>query len=187
MRVDAPLTKVIRSTQRRWGYAALSEAMIRAMILQDTGHVPGVNTIPKALRRLELDGQLECRWVEANGRHPNGGQVDFGILRIRLAKNTQDRRAIAGRARHVDRSRGIDGHVVPMPRDFERAIAKMIPRQLAREGGAPSVESREDEAVRKLRTLERVAEMIDRWPLENPADPEKPPAPGQPGAEHAAE
>ena len=31
LRVDAPLTKVIRSTQRRWGYAALSEAMIRAI------------------------------------------------------------------------------------------------------------------------------------------------------------
>lgn len=184
LRVDRPLLKIVRSNQRHWGHAALSEAMIRAMVVQDTGHCPGVNTIPKALRRLELDGQLECRWVEANGRHPNGGQVNFGILRIRVAKNSADARAIAGRAKHVDRRRGVDGHTVPMPRDFERALDKLAARSVARDGGpSPAVETRQDEAARRLRQLERAAELIDRWSIENPSDPDRPPAPGRPGLE----
>src|SRR5271166_242797 len=76
--VDAPLLRVLASLQRQYGEAFASESGLRAMIWQDTGHMPGVDTIPTALERLERQGLLQQQWLKAGGIKPDGGVCSKG-------------------------------------------------------------------------------------------------------------
>ena len=107
MTVDAPLLKVVASLQRRYGEAFASEAGLRQMIGNDTGHMPGVGTLVDALERLQRRGILKQVWLEpANGRTgrpadvlPTGERVVFGTRLIFLAQSRGQKRAFRAHAR----------------------------------------------------------------------------------------
>lgn len=107
MTVEAALLRVLASLQRRYGEAWASEAGLRQMIAEDTGHMPGVDTIPCALERLERRGILKQVWLEPSNKRtgraadvlPNGQRVVFGTRLIFLAKSRGQRRAFRAHAR----------------------------------------------------------------------------------------
>ena len=119
--VDRPLLRLVGNLAKRDGYAIASEASLRAMIHEDTGHMPGVRTIPKALRRIEDDGRLEATWVHRGEIGHDGKQAQVGYLRIRLVFR-YERRAVAARAPKRDRR----SRLVPPPPDFARKLAELL-------------------------------------------------------------
>ena len=103
--VDRPLLRLLSRLQKMpGGHALVSEASLRAMIHQDTGHLPGVGTIPQALRRMEeRHGLVETRWIHKNSIRPDGRPAEVGCLRIRVGEDRADRCVIRKRARTVNR------------------------------------------------------------------------------------
>jgi hypothetical protein len=121
--VDRPLLRLVANLQRAHGYAWASEASLRAMVHQDSGHLPGVSTIPKALRRLERLGYVESRWIYRASLLPDGSTAEVGCLRLRVAVNRGERRGIAARAAKVDRRTNVSLRVQrTVPGDFKAAL-----------------------------------------------------------------
>lgn len=96
--VDAHLLRVIGNLQKRWGEAFASEAGLRFALYQDTGHMPGVDTIPCALERLERQGVLEQRWLKPGGILPDGSVCTYGTRLVALPQGRRARRALGVRA-----------------------------------------------------------------------------------------
>lgn len=119
--VDRPLLRLVGSLAKRDGYATVSEASLRAMIHQDTGHLPGVRTVPKALKRIEADGRLEATWIHRGEVGHNDKRAEVGYLQIRLVFR-YERRAVASRAPKRDRR----SRLVPPPPDFARKLAELL-------------------------------------------------------------
>ena len=135
MTVDRPLLKLVANLQRAHGYAWASEASVRAMIHQDCGHLPGVSTIPKALKRLERLGYVESRWIYRSSMLPDGSLAQVGCLRLRVAVNRGEKRAIASRASKIDRRENASGRVQrAVPLDLKSAVREI-------ERGAPDAAS----------------------------------------------
>ncbi len=107
MTVDAPLLAVVASLQRRHGEAYASEAGLRKMIAENTAHMPGVDTVPCALERLERRGILKQIWLQPSDKRtgraadilPTGERVVFGTRLLFLAKSRGQRRAFRAHAR----------------------------------------------------------------------------------------
>jgi hypothetical protein len=98
MTCDHDLLRIVQNLQQAEGWARFSERVMREMYEQDTGHAPGVGTIPAALDRLAQDGTLYQIWMQ------KGGPVDVGYRMVRVAQNRGERRAfVARRARHQGR------------------------------------------------------------------------------------
>lgn len=113
--VDGPLLSLISNLQRKTGYACVSERALRAMMHEDTGLLPGVSTLPKALRRLEELGLVEARWIHRACPMPGGAIAQVGMMRLRVSVNRHERRAIAASARTVDRREGTGGRLRRVP------------------------------------------------------------------------
>jgi|HubBroStandDraft_3_1064219.scaffolds.fasta_scaffold00119_2 hypothetical protein len=107
MTVDASLLAVVASLQRRHGEAYASEAGLRKMVAENVGHMPGVDTIPCALERLERRGILKQVWLQPSDKRtgrkadilPTGERVVFGTRLIFLARSRGQRRAFRAHAR----------------------------------------------------------------------------------------
>ena len=78
MMVDAPLLNVVASLQKRYGEAFASEAGLRQMIAQDTGHMPGVDTIPRALIAAGFDDPRPPKNDPDEGAPPAEGKHGAG-------------------------------------------------------------------------------------------------------------
>jgi hypothetical protein len=106
MSVEAPLLQVIASLQRRHGEAYASEAGLRQMIGDDTGHMPGVRSLTCALERLARRGLVKQVWLEPSNRRtgrpadvlPTGERVIFGTRLLFLAQSRGQRRAFRAHA-----------------------------------------------------------------------------------------
>jgi hypothetical protein len=147
--VDRPLLRLVANLQRAHGYAWTSERGLREMIHQDTGHAPGVGTLPKALLRLEELGYIEARWIYRGSTMPDGGLAQRGGLRLRFAVNRGERRSIAARFPKVDRREGVDGRVTrAVPASFA-AVRREILRGSAEH--TPSAAERERAYAESLR------------------------------------
>lgn len=136
MTVDGPLMKLGRSLQKRHGECFASEAGWRAMIAEDTGHCPGVGTIPEALDRLAHQGECRVEWLYGKGIMPNGEQAIHGTTLVRWANDRHERRAFAKqhRVRNRDprtgRRHGVyrrpDVHSLELVDEQRRAVQKSL-------------------------------------------------------------
>lgn len=95
MSVELPLQRVGRSLQKKCGEAYASEARYREMIFEDTGHLPGVGTIPAALERLAAQGECRVEWLYGGGIMPTGEKSFHGTTLVRWANDRHERRAFA--------------------------------------------------------------------------------------------
>ena len=107
-----PLLKLLRSLQGRYGYAYASERGLRAMLHEDEAALCGVSTIPKFLRREELRGTLQARWIRAGSVLPDGRVAAHGTMRIRVAVSRAERETIRRAAGEIDHAEGVDGSPV---------------------------------------------------------------------------
>jgi hypothetical protein len=163
MMVDRALLKIVANLQRRHGEAWASEAGLRHMIAQDTGHMPGVSTVPKALDRLERAGILVHRELRRGKVLPDGDVCRLGTVLIYLPQNRAARRALAARAR---RQNDPDPYRV-RPRapsdlaDVRKEIARAV------EPHAP--DEREQAAARaRQQGTAALAELAAQWERETP-------------------
>jgi hypothetical protein len=105
--VDAPLLKVLANLQKKHGEAFASEAGLRHMIAQDTGHMPGTDTIRRALERLEALGLVAQVWLKPGGILPDGGVCTYGTRLVHVPACHRDRRALRARARRDGETRRV--------------------------------------------------------------------------------
>jgi hypothetical protein len=96
--VDGPLLRVVTSLQRKYGQCWASEAGLRQMICQDTGHMPGVDTVRRALDRLEHQGLLVQQQLVPGGIKPDGSPCTYGTRLVWIPQCRRHRRALAKRA-----------------------------------------------------------------------------------------
>jgi hypothetical protein len=157
MTCDRDLLRIVQNLQQREGWARFSERVIRELFEQDTGHAPGVGTIPAALDRLAQDGTLYQIWMQ------KGGPVDVGYRMVRVAQNRGERRAfVVRRARHKGR-REVATRVQRDPGlILEKLLAPKAPPAPA-EPHARLIERRTEAARSAL------AELGARWEREPPS------------------
>lgn len=142
--VDRPLLRVVASLQAKHGLSWASEAALRGMIFDDCGHMPGVDTLPCAIERLQDRGILVQFWLQPGGLLPNGEQCTRGTRLLFIPQCRRGRRALAAKSRREHISGRIDRRkaytlaeikkkiaLTPpcsstAPEDFERARARAL-------------------------------------------------------------
>lgn len=149
MMVDAPLLNVVASLQKRYGEAFASEAGLRQMIAQDTGHMPGVDTIPCALERLERQGLVRQVWLKPGGIKPDGSPCTYGTRLIFLPRCRTERQALQARARRQGETRRVNVRELANLRQAKDKIAKLF-TPAARPG---DLEERRQAALAQARAL----------------------------------
>lgn len=171
MMVDAGLIKLVRNLQKmQGGYALVSERSLRAMMHEDTlgcscgrcggrGHLSGVDTLRKAMQRLELLGYIERRQVRRGSTRPDGELAHVGSLCLRVPVNRGQKRAIAARAPKVDHRQGIGERVMRTP-PLDTLNLGNVAKDMTR--GAPDEPPSNGEALRRSRELEaRLQEFLE--------------------------
>lgn len=136
--VDRPLLYLLVRLQRRYGRAYVAEAALRKMICEDTGHMPGMDTIRRALDRLAGRGLLYQEHLVKGGILPDGSTAYAGMREIRVALSH------AERLRLMDRARRKEGRVrsVGMRVDHRQLIELMtIKRSVAPSDQPPAATS----------------------------------------------
>jgi len=100
--VDAALLRLLCNLQKKHGWAYVSEASLRKMVAEDTGHLPGQDTIRRALNRLEQkQGLLHQVWLVKGGVMPDDPEqvVNAGCRLIRVALSRSERYSFLAQAR----------------------------------------------------------------------------------------
>lgn len=84
--VEGPLLHLVGKLQARYGYGrvVLSEAGARKMLCEDIGHMPGQDTVRKALRRLAGRGTIVQEPLTKGDVLPDGQIVQHGARRLYL-------------------------------------------------------------------------------------------------------
>ncbi len=167
--VDGPLLRLLSNLARKHGAAFASEAGLRHMLAEDTGHMAGVDTIPCALERLERQGILEADWLKPGGILPGGETCTYGTRQIVLPQCRRDRRGFAVRARERNRRDGVTGrvnrHALLSIGEARAKAAKALP---------PLPSAAVDFERRRRAQLEAIAELerqgFDDKPPERPPD-----------------
>jgi hypothetical protein len=160
--VDRVLLRILGNLQRTHGEAWASEAGLRRMICEDEKHMPGVDTIPCALERLERQGLLEQHWLKPGGILPDGRVCTYGTRLVFLPQGRHARRGLVARANRRDGVTHRTGDRRRALQSLEHARAG-IAKQLA---PPPTVNSRELDVERKRREdLRRLAELEALWSL----------------------
>lgn len=140
------------------------------MIHDDTGHMPGVDTITTALERLELQGLIAQEWLFAGGIKPDGEQASKGMRLIRIAANRQQRFAFAARARARNRREGVTRKV-----ELRRATVEQARKNIGAMVRDQDADARELEAQRKRQEdAARLRELEALWASEPPGKPRPP-------------
>jgi hypothetical protein len=118
--------------QRRHGVAFVSEGSLRAMLEQDTGCMPGLDSVRRCLDRLELRGELFQEWYLAGSILPDGTVARKGLRIIRVATSEPERRQILQRIR-VRKERGGRrvGFIYRGARDAARRVSVLLSRSKA--------------------------------------------------------
>jgi hypothetical protein len=164
--VTGPLLNVLGSLQKRHGEAFASEGGLRKMICEDTGHMPGVDTVATALERLEAEGLIAQEWLMAGGIKPDGSQCGRGTRLIRLAANRRERFAFAARARSRNRREGItrriDHHALRTLTQARASITSQV---------APPPNPQQDFERARNEALAMAAELAEQWSRERPKKP----------------
>lgn len=170
MTVEGVLLKVLSSLTKKHGEAWASEAGLRRMICEDTrcpecgvshpvGHMPGTDTIPTALERLELEGVIAQEWLLPGGILPDGSDAKRGTRLIRLARNRREHFAFAERGRTRNRRQGVTRRV------NYRALASL---EQARAGLAKAVDSPKTAQIAHDLKRQEALKLAEQWMRENP-------------------
>ena len=106
--VERPLLDLLTRLQQRYGSAYASEGGLRTMIARDTGHMPGVTTVAKALRRLAKQGLIVHVWLHAGEIKPDGQQCTHGTRRVWVPKTRRQRLAARAFNAKQDRRAGYE-------------------------------------------------------------------------------
>jgi len=167
--VDRPLLAVVSSLQRKHGESWASEAGLRRMICQDTGHMPGVGTIPKALARLEQQGIVDQVWLKPGGLLPDElGPCTYGTRLVVVRSIWRDKRVVRTR----NRREGVTWreNVTSARQALEQLRTRIAPPP------AVPADAREQEAARRrAEGAEKLAELAALWDAEKPIKPMRPP------------
>jgi hypothetical protein len=160
--VDQPLIDLLTRLQQRYGQAYASEGGLRTMIARDTGHMPGVTTIAKALRRLAAQGLVVHVWLRAGQIKPDGKPCTHGTRLVFVPKTRRQRRAARAFNARQDRRAG-----------YETRRTVHAARELVAKIGAPppAAPARDPFAAERARQLAAARERPDLWVDER----EKPP------------
>lgn len=163
--VEGPLMRLLSRMQHRNGPPTVSEGSLRRMICQDTGCMPGVDTVREALRRLESRGLLLVEWLGAGGIMYDGEPTPCGCMYIRVARDHVERAQFRQRvrARPSRRERVFNRVNHHAAAELAEHVKRIAPRTLS-----PSVDEREASARRSR-------EEQLRWIAEHGAELDKPP------------
>jgi hypothetical protein len=176
-RTRRQVLRIIASLQRRDGVAAVTEAGIRCLIWQDTGCLPGKDTIKKCIDRLELDGVIGYDWLAKGADMPDGGECKVGVrLLWHLPPDTRDyKRAMAAIERRElgIRRKPISGRRLPSIRDAIKRVQDAY--RVKRKGPLSDAEAEamapDDAAARRL-----CADLMAQWSREDAQKRAKPPS-----------
>jgi hypothetical protein len=91
--VDRALLRLTQNLQKRYGRGWASEGGLRRMIAQDTGHMPGVTTIAKALVRLARHGLVVQVHLVGGQVLPDGELCTHGTRLIWIPRTQRQRQA----------------------------------------------------------------------------------------------
>ena len=160
--VTAPLLRLLQRLQRGRGEAWASESGLRQMICEDTGHMPGVGTIPAALDRMQSRGLLEQVWILAGSILPTGETAHHGTRGIHVATNRGERQAIrAKNKRRPFRERRV-------LKSIELAQDAIWQVTTPRGRDAAPLPPRDDLGEKRARDLARLAQLEKSWKDEPP-------------------
>ena len=162
--VDRPLLRLVRNLQKmQGGYALVSDRSLRAMIHEDTGHLPGVDTLRKAMQRLEPLGYIERRQVRRGCTRPDGQLAEVGSMCLRVPLNAGQKRAIASAASKVDHRKGVGERVTRVPFDpavVARALSSARSLEAPRAAADPEAQR---ELARRMREFEATLTPEERY------------------------
>jgi hypothetical protein len=162
--VDRALLHVAGNLQRKYGRSWASEAGLRRMICQDTGHMPGVTTIAKALVRLARYGVVVQVALAPGQLKPDGELCTHGTRLVWIPRTQRQRHAAKRFNADQDRSK----------RYYTRPVSFDVRRELAKIGAA----ERPSMPPAPLDMRARAREQIEQARREHPelwADGGKPP------------
>lgn len=170
MTVDRWLLALVGRLQARHGEAWASEAGLRFMIAQDTqretgdAHMPGLDTVRRALERLERRGLVLQTWLLPGGVLPDKSTCTHGTRLLTIPRLWRDRRVVRTRNRREGITNRVDGRALHTLEQARAAIAAKV---------TPAPDARELAAARKRdEDRLRLAELAAKW--ERPTH-EKPP------------
>lgn len=154
--VDAPLLRLVGRLAARHGEAFASEAGLRFMICEDSGHMPGVGTVPAALERLAAQGLVQQVWLKAGGILPDGSVCTHGTRLIVLSRGRRQRRTarVANRRAEATQRRVVAHDLQAAIAAVARPLASTTPR-------AHELDARREEQLRAAR------ELAARWDAED--------------------
>ena len=148
--VDHPLLALLCKLQQKHGWSYVAEAGLRKMICEDTGHMPGEDTVRRAIDRLEDKyGLLRQIALKKGGVLPDGRVASAGVRLIRVAVSRAERNSFLARAR--DRARRKQGRETTDGRVNHRALFELmtVKRKIAPPTPAPADAARAFEERRQ--------------------------------------
>lgn len=162
--VDAPLLRAVTSLQKRFGQCFASEAGLRMMICQDTGHMPGVDTVRRALERLEWQGIVSQEYLLPGGIKPDGSPCTYGTRLVWIPQCRTHRRHLSAHAAH-ERRQGVTRRANPRAvRSLEQAI-----QAIGAKVEAPAVPNALELEQRRASAIRAAQELAATWEREDRA------------------
>jgi hypothetical protein len=159
--VDRELLRILVNLQALHGWAFITDAGLRVLFCEDTGHMPGVGTMYAALERMRAQGLLHVKWLVKGGLRPDGEVATAGMWLIRVAMSRAERQHFLGRykrTREIFTGRINHAAVFALMTPV-RKVASAPPSTLA----ADEWGRKREDAKRRARELEAV------WRLEHPS------------------
>jgi len=163
MTVDRALLELVWRLAKKHGEAFVAESSLRRMYCEDTGHMPGVDTVPSALERFERQGLIAQDWLLRGGILPDGQPCKHGMRLIVPAKNRHERLAFIKRATYRNRRAGVT-----------RKVSRPALEAVDARGGiaaavAPLPDVRAQHEAAKRAKLDKVAELVAAGFFDAPA------------------
>lgn len=167
--VDRALLRLTQNLQKRYGRGWASEGGLRRMICQDTGHMPGISTVAKALVRLSREGLVVQVHLVGGQVLPDGELVTHGTRLVWIPRTARQRHA----AKQFNKDLARSGQ-----RYYRTRTTGFDVRQLAAKLGAAERPSMPPAIARDPRDIAQ--EQIERARREHPElwdvkPPDKPP------------
>lgn len=163
--VDAGLLRLLCRLQRKHSVAWFAEAGARKMLCEDVGHMPGVGTIPAALKRFEALGLIAHDWCTRGSVMPDGSVAAEGchlviVPQVRVPAHFA--RANAARKPH---ERIVHGRINPQRvHELRRRMGAIAPRLANPVDRAATLERKREEDLARARELAAKWEREERGP-----------------------
>lgn len=171
---DAALLRLVGRLQVRHGQAFTSERVLRVMLHEDTGLMPGVSTIPKAIDRLRDQGLIVQEWLYAGQILPDGSMASHGARLLWCPQNRRQRFSARAYNAKQDRRVGVKNRCVPASSAGAIVAQVAAGKALPPTQGKTAAEREELEAKafesRRAESLRRARELAAQWADDKPPD-----------------